>query len=123
MDIIQANPGKPWRWHLFSENPNITWDFIEANPDKPWDWKILSRNPNITWDHVEANPDKPWDWEYVFLQKFRPPLAEIERNARRFLAARKIQRVFKEAYYNPGHAFCKRRLMREFTDLKGELGH
>ena len=62
MDIVEANPDKPWDWDGLSANPNITMDIVEANPDKPWDWDGLSANPNITMDIVEAKIDKPWNW-------------------------------------------------------------
>ena len=26
-------------------NPNITMDIIKANPDKPWNWEFISMNP------------------------------------------------------------------------------
>jgi hypothetical protein len=63
MDIVEANPDKPWNWSGLSSNPNITMDIVEANPDKPWDWSGLSLNLNITMDIVKTNPDKPWNWD------------------------------------------------------------
>ncbi len=65
MEIIEANPDKPWNWDVFSCNPNITMEIIKANPDNPWDWWMLSHNPNVTMEIIEANPDKPWDWHGI----------------------------------------------------------
>ena len=70
MDIVEANPNKPWDWYELSRNPNITMDIVKANPNKPWDWYDLSKNPNITMDIVEANPNKPWDWQWLSRNKF-----------------------------------------------------
>ena len=38
---------EPLFWEFISQNPNITMDIIQANPDKPWDWKGFSEH--ITW--------------------------------------------------------------------------
>jgi hypothetical protein len=62
MDIIKANPDKPWNWIMISENPNLTIEMILSNPNKQWNWNEISRNPNITMDIIKANPDKPWNW-------------------------------------------------------------
>ena len=122
-DIVQANPDKPWRWMSLSSNPNITWDIVRANPDKDWDWGALSNNPQVTWDVVQANLDKPWGWSVLSLNSnvLRYPLAEIERNAWRFIAAWRIQRAFKKAYSNPEYKMCCDRLMREFAGMAKDL--
>jgi len=45
MDIIQANPDKPWDWCMVSYNPNLTMEIINTNPDKPWNWIEIRKNP------------------------------------------------------------------------------
>ena len=30
-------------------------EIIKANPDKPWNWRFISMNPNITWDMILDN--------------------------------------------------------------------
>ena len=62
MEMINANPHKPWDWYWISQNPNLTLKTINANPDKPWDWYWISQSPNITMEMINANPDKPWEW-------------------------------------------------------------
>jgi len=47
--------------------------------------------------------------------------AEIERTARRFIAAWRIQRAFKNAYSNPEYKMCRDRLIREFTGMAEDL--
>jgi hypothetical protein len=89
----------------------------------PWDLSLLSENPNITLNIVQANPNKKWCWYGISSnpQVLKVPPAEIERTAWRFIAAWRIQRAFKEAYYNPTHKFCKNRLMREFAGMAEDL--
>lgn len=38
------NPDIPWVWSRVSRNPNITLDIVYANPGKPWDYSELSLN-------------------------------------------------------------------------------
>jgi len=124
-EIIQRHPEKPWNWLDISENPNITWDIVQANIDKRWNFYALTHNPNITWDIVQANPDYPWDKSFVRPYQEHlltlPPL-EVERTILRIIAARKIQRAFKEAYCNPDYKLCRDRLRREFESMVGSLG-
>ena len=64
--LLLMFPDKPWKWHLISENPNITIEFIKAHPDKPWNWKgILQRKRNITMDFIKAHPDEPLNWDEI----------------------------------------------------------
>jgi hypothetical protein len=62
LEIVKANPDKPWNYNGLSLNPNITWEIVCKNPDEPWNYYYLSFNPNITWKIVKANIDKPWDY-------------------------------------------------------------
>jgi hypothetical protein len=62
VEIVQANPEKPWNYESLSENPNITWEIVDANPQIPWDFHLLSMNPNISFDVVEQNPQIPWSY-------------------------------------------------------------
>jgi len=101
----------------------LTWEFVQANLDKPWYWQWLGRNENITWNIVQANPDKDWNW-YALSENPKMlsyPLAEIERTARRFIAAWRIQRAFKEAYYNPEYKMCRERLVSDFAQMAKDL--
>ena len=52
----------PWGYGILSNNPSML-DVIQANPDKPWNWKQLSHNPSVTWEVIQTNPDKPWNWK------------------------------------------------------------
>ena len=63
--LFEKYHDKEWSWSDISSNPNITMDIIEANPDKPWIWSSMgiSSNPNLTMDFINANSDKPWNWE------------------------------------------------------------
>ena len=113
----------PWDWGVLSSNTNITWDIVQAFSDKPWDWNKLSGNPSITWDIVQANPDKRWRWSSLSQNSnvLRYPLVEIESTVWRFIATRRIQRAFKEAYCNPEYKMCRERLMRDFARMAKDL--
>jgi hypothetical protein len=65
MEIIRANPDKPWNWDYVSRNPNLTMDIIKEFPNVPWNWRAISWNPNLTMKIIRANPDMPWNWDYV----------------------------------------------------------
>jgi hypothetical protein len=81
IDLVIANPDKPWDWARLSYNPNITLKDVLANPDKPWRWYWLSRNPNITPKDVFANPGKTWDWAGLSWNRFgyKPEIYNKER--------------------------------------------
>ena len=51
-------------------------EIVKANPDKPWNWCGLSANPNITMEIILANPDKRWDWYGLCYNTFNPPITE-----------------------------------------------
>lgn len=122
-DIIQANLEKPWNWRLLTQNKGITWEIIQANPDLPWEWSLLSLNPNITLDIIKANQDKLWNLNYYKLNHlFELSRKENINSVRRFMAARRIQRTFKEAYSNPNYKMCRDRLRCEFESMAGSLG-
>ena len=70
IEIVNANPDKPWNWYGLSSNPNITMEIVNANPDKHWNWYGLSWNPNITIEFVNANLDKPWSWDGLSINNF-----------------------------------------------------
>ena len=123
-EIIQKYPRQPWNWQDISENPNITWDIVKANLNKRWNFYALTYHPNITWDIVQANPDYPWDKSFV-----RPyqehlltlPPQEVEKTILHIISVRRIQKAFKECYYNPSFQLCRRRLHREFENMKDDL--
>jgi hypothetical protein len=80
-------PDYPWKYHLLSDNKNISIDFIAKNLDKnwgwfrisnrvkwedflkyphlPWNYVSLSCNQNITWDIIQSNPQIPWDYNGI----------------------------------------------------------
>jgi len=49
------------------------------------------------------------------------PYNNIEMIIRKFIAINKIQKVFKEVYYNPEYKICKNRLHREFNNMFNNL--
>ncbi|RKO94006.1 hypothetical protein BDK51DRAFT_45127 [Blyttiomyces helicus] len=68
MDIVAANPDKPWNYDRLSENlskhPNITIEIIKNNPEK-WNFLSLCHNPNITMEFINSKPRKPWNYKVL----------------------------------------------------------
>jgi len=112
-DIVKANLDRPWDWQTLCINKNITPEIVRAHPTYNWNWWCLNRNFNLTWDD---SWEIGWNWDKLANFSLAFPSSAIAR-IRRCFAARKIQLVFLDAYYNPAHKFCQNRLRREFTDL------
>jgi len=97
-------------------------DIIENNPDKPWNWEGISKNPNITLDIIQNNINKSWDlceinYNRSFVNNLLDINDELAKHFNENRAAKLIQKVFKDCYYNPNHIICKKRLLREFNNL------
>jgi len=126
-DIIQSkiNIGmllSHWDWIQLSKHSCVTWEIVTANPSSPWDWHELSQNPNMTWDIVKANLHKPWILNVIKLDNILCLPKENELDcAKKFFAARKIQKAFKEAYTNPSFKLCQKRLRNEFDNMDDDL--
>jgi len=77
-------------------------DIVVANPDKPWDWNGLSFNPNITWVIIEAYPDKPWDWGRLSCNRFtkEKEMFELRVKHQRFVQENLFDE-FVKAYMHP----------------------
>ena len=101
-----------------SNNSNITWDIIQQNLDKPWTWYGLSFNPNITWNIVQQNPNLGWNWSTLSCNPtFICSEEDIIQFYIRHKAASRIQKIFREANYNPAYLLCQKRIYREFEEL------
>jgi hypothetical protein len=120
MEIINANPDKPWHWYGISRSPNLTMDFINENPDKKWAWDCISENPNLTLEFINANPNKPWNWYEISCNKFTKSKVEfITQKYRRMLAVYRIQQWWHRIRMDPRHPVGILRLEREYAALFG----
>jgi hypothetical protein len=118
MEMINANPDKPWNWYWISYNPNLTIEMINANPDKPWNWHGISRNPNITMEDIKSNPNKPWVWNMISTNKFTRSKQEfIYKKYIEYLAAYRIQQWWYKLRFDPYHPIGSKRLEREYDEL------
>jgi hypothetical protein len=142
LDIIVRYIDKPWCWGSISAyNPNITWEIVRNNMDKPWRWDMLILNPNITLEDIEANKHllsiseiykrQDLNIDFVIRNNIKIPEnkkdelyminvsvdEEVAQHILRFRSARKIQRAWLQAYYNPDYMVCQKRIAREFCDL------
>ena len=118
--FVEAHADKAWNWKRLSEEHDVLWPFVERHLDKEWDWFRLSRSETLTWAFVEKHPELPWDWGNLLSNKrlWAWRADEKEAYARRFLAARRIQRRWRECVRNPNCVVCRRRLAREFGGLE-----
>lgn len=118
-------PGLAWNWCALSANPAVaTWDRVRAHPELPWCKEELALNPAVClWEAVapdapplmRPNPADPRFWSKVQFVGAH----EREAWARRWLAARRIQRAWCAAYYTPGTPVWRRRMARDVAELQG----
>ena len=111
----------PWDWRVLAENPNITGDIIAKNGEKEWDFNSVSRNQNIKFELVENNPDKEWDMFHLSINQFIPEKEEFMiREYRKYLAAYKIQLMWRKCRYDPSYKMCERVLLNNLKEIENE---
>lgn len=91
----------------------LIWKNFKKIKEK-WIYYYLSLNPNMTWEMIENNLDKPWNWNNISL---KPSILLSEKDIKT-IAANIIKKHFKRCISDPSHDFCKRRLLREFDEIK-----
>ena len=123
MDIIEKYPNKPLHWYCWiSRNPNLTMEIIEKYPDKPWDWDRISSNPNLTIEMIEKHLDKPWDWNVIASNGLNYKERYLT-EARRHLAALRIQKHWMKARYNPAYKMCRYLFFKQIKEPFTENGY
>ena len=98
-----------------SANPNITMEMILADPTKPWSWAGISANPNLTMEIILANLTKPWFWYGISSNAFikeKEAIRDIE--CKKHLAAYKIQTRWRNALVNPHCKVGINRINRDY---------
>ncbi len=114
-DFVKNNTNKPWDYQQLSSNPTITWEIVKNNLDKPWDYSQLSLNQKITWDIVQENPQVEWNWGLLCAN---PSIFKLTDQDVKFVSSvRYIQKMWREALYNPKYAICRKRILKEFIEL------
>lgn len=120
-----------WCWKRLSENPAVaTWARVCERPELPWCAEGLANNPAVcVWEAIAAPPPGqpragPSCWDpaqccFVWSKVQFVGAHEREAWARRWLAARRIQRAWCAAYYTPGTPVWRRRMAREVAELQG----
>ena len=74
------------------------------NPKKEWEFYSVSRNQNIKFELVENNADREWDMYHLSINQFIPEKEEFMiREYRKYLAAYKIQLMWRKCRYNPSY--------------------
>jgi hypothetical protein len=104
------NPDFTWNYHVISKKNNIPWDIVIRYPHIPWKESNISRNLSLTLDFIKKFPYGPWN-SYIIKKRFDYSIEEV-------ISAKKIQRAWIQAYYNPNYLICRRRLKRQFEDLE-----
>ena len=90
------------------KNPNVA---IEIEDD-PWDWSLIACNPNLTMRFIIQRCEMEEEQEK---QGF------LEKRTREYMAAHKIKQWWKGVYYSPYTEVGKRRLLKEYQELFGNL--
>lgn len=116
----------------FSLDPS---DILKHKFEVNWDWRSVACQEQLSLEQIRAHPDIPWDlkeyWRFHpdrasehytpdMVPYYRPDLwarfldckPEVLKFTRRHMAAFKIQMVWLQAYYNPNHPVCQRRIRR-----------
>lgn len=125
----------PWVWAAASSNPNLSWEFVMdhlhydwnwsqlsatlpldriladgmSHPSHPWSMRGLSRHPEVGWDTVAAHPEREW----VGALLLRNPMPQYQQRwmaatARKWCAARRLQRFARDVTCNPVFAAARR---------------
>lgn len=106
-----------WCWELLSLHPNITWDIVKQNLHYPWNWYFLSQNKNIGWDTVNNNKDKPWNYRKLSLNTMpRYKKDWIANTRRKWIAANRIHRFWREVCYNPKYPHAQRYVVKSILN-------
>jgi hypothetical protein len=71
LDVIDANPDKPWDWFYVSELQSVTLEYVLQNLDKEWHWFTLSFSLELTMQDIQSKPDLPWEWDGLSINKCR----------------------------------------------------
>jgi hypothetical protein len=152
IDEIIQTPNLPWNWDVVSARADIDENVVDAHPELPWNWHMLSSSTCVTLDFIERHADKPLNWmvialkkciDLAFYERFKDRLPSAtfiacynpgvflrvsagvyEKEARRHMAAWRIQRWWLQQYYHPQARVCRQRLKRSFDELQSDtLGH
>ena len=130
----------PWDISGLSQNKNITPDIIEANLDIEWDWYKMSSNPSITEEFICKYRTKNWNFNklcennslgpslfYQFLKEIKPIYLThnnmivarkrwINKLRINIIKAIKIQRIYRQAVYNPEYKLFHKFKMKRYLE-------
>lgn len=97
---IQKYSFFPWDWKYISECQNLRLEWLLAFPHKSWNWSTISDSPHMEYTWYLAFPDADWDFGELMLN---PNFYQsyLVYQARRYLAAYKIQKWWVKILYNP----------------------
>jgi hypothetical protein len=132
-DTVRKCYDLPWAWNLieFEEDEfkpedimilrihrdEVNWNkmsmmvpysIIKANLDLPWVAGWVSMNESLRWEDLGAE----FNWDRSFV-----PCEPVESIVRRWSAANRIKWAFKRAISDPNYFLCRRRLLREHSEL------
>lgn len=109
-------------WVNITINPNITWEIIKSNPKLDWFKEGFVENPNITWEIVEKNPQ--FDWSLIMRNNFKLDRERIIiEEARKHLAAFRIQTYYRNALVNPNTRIGWNKGMSDFKFMQDHLNN
>ena len=109
IDIIRKLSA-PMNWEYLSLNVPV--EYIVKNLDLPWVGDLVSQNSTLKYEHMSAQIQ--WDYSYT-------PCEPVLQIVRKWFAANKIKRAWRNAISNPESKMCRDRIAREFNELKISL--
>lgn len=125
---ILANLEKPWNWYYITIHPNITFKDMISNKELPWLWCYIFMKSDITLFDIEK-------YSSILLMYVTNSIGLISRNpsifkirsddsdyitlVRQHMAARQIQRHWRQTIANPVYLICRNRIHREFMTMTG----
>lgn len=128
--LVKKSLDLPWRFDIIQPEittledlgflgPHMDWvhlsktvdvNLILAAKSLPWLWGVVSTNPTLTLHHVMAHPLVPWRYTAVPAERLDAVLA------RKWMAAFKIQTLWRRSISDPLFAVCRKRLLEEWGE-------
>ena len=133
-EVVKKSPDLPWRYgavnivisdksdvEFLIGKEGVSWGrlstiapasvILETKDTAPWHWNIVSVNKSLTYEQVVEHPDLPWSYSVVPVQKYSEELA------RKWMAAFRIQILWRRSISNPEYRLCRNRINLEFSNV------
>jgi hypothetical protein len=132
-NVVKRTLDLPWKFDIITPDiktrndlvilgtisDRLDWDYLSRTVNAnlilsyqtlPWLWSAVSKNPTLTFHHVMAHPNIPWKYTDVPVETLDDTLA------RKWMAAFKIQHMWRMSISNPLYKICRNRLLEEYHE-------